>query len=94
MQKSKLTCTYAHVNFDFCMHFLKINFCDISQVLSEPVTITKLMALYYFFRLGEGYYFFRLGEGWSHVAAVTFKVQCAVRLGHTSVTAETHMQME
>ena len=30
----------------------------------------------------------RLGEGCSHIAAVMFKVECAVRLGHTSVTAQ------
>ncbi|XP_019861952.1 PREDICTED: uncharacterized protein LOC109590481 [Amphimedon queenslandica] len=29
-----------------------------------------------------------LGESCSHVAAVLFKVECAVRLGHTSVTAQ------
>ena len=33
-------------------------------------------------------YYFRLGEGCSHVAAVMFKVECAVRLGHTSVTSQ------
>ena len=30
----------------------------------------------------------RFGEGYSHVAAVMFKVECAVRLGHTSVTSQ------
>ena len=30
----------------------------------------------------------RLGEGCSHVVAVMFKVECAVRLGHTSVTSQ------
>ena len=30
----------------------------------------------------------RLGEGCSHIAAVMFKVDCAVRLGHTSVTSQ------
>ena len=30
----------------------------------------------------------RLGEGCSHAAAIMFKVECAVRLGHTSVTSQ------
>ena len=29
----------------------------------------------------------RLAEGCSHVAAILFKVECAVRLGYTSVTS-------
>ena len=31
---------------------------------------------------------FRLGEGCSHVAAILFKVECAVRLGYTSATSQ------
>ena len=30
----------------------------------------------------------RLAEGCSHVAAILFKVECAVRLGYTSVTSQ------
>ena len=30
----------------------------------------------------------RLGESCSHIAAIFFKVECAVRLGYTSVTAQ------
>ena len=32
--------------------------------------------------------FYRLGEGCSHVAAIMFKVECAVRLGYTSTTSQ------
>ena len=31
---------------------------------------------------------FRLGEGCSHVAAIMFKVECAVRQGYTSTTSQ------
>ena len=34
------------------------------------------------------YYTFRLGEGCSHIAAVLFKVECAVRLGYTAGTSQ------
>lgn len=30
----------------------------------------------------------RLAEGCSHAAAILFKVECAVRLGYTSVTSQ------
>ena len=31
---------------------------------------------------------YSLGEGCSHMAAIMFKIECAVRLGHTSVTSQ------
>ena len=31
---------------------------------------------------------YSLGEGHSHVAAIMFKIECAVRLGHTSVMSQ------
>ena len=31
---------------------------------------------------------YSLGEGCSHVAAIMFKIECTVRLGHTSVTSQ------
>ena len=34
--------SYAHANFDFECIFLKINFYDIGQVLSAPVTYTLI----------------------------------------------------
>ena len=34
------------------------------------------------------YVYLSLGEGCSHVAALMFKVECAVRLGHTSCTSQ------
>ena len=34
------------------------------------------------------FFFYSLGEGCLHVAAIMFKIECAVRLGHTSVTSQ------
>ena len=34
------------------------------------------------------YAYFSLGEGCSHVAAILFKIESAVRLGYTSVTSQ------
>ena len=38
--------------------------------------------------LSLSFYLYRLGEGCSHIAAVMFKVECAVRLGYTSSTSQ------
>ena len=40
-----------------------------------------------FQRLVSSLITFRLGESYSHVAAILFKIESAVRLGYTSVTS-------
>ena len=75
---------YGHIFCLFLSRDLVYTPCTKEQLLSW-----KQLESYNYFHNGYcNLLDYRLGKGCSHVAAVLFKVECAVRLGYTSSTSQ------